>query len=214
MSHCFEYEKSGHKMGFDRVVLLSGSPRRRELLSFLKPEVQAREIDERSIEEHFMKFYEKEDFVTRVAKTCCEISKAKSEMPLEERTLYISADTMVIFKDRVYNKPLSREEAREMFMSYFGKTHHVVTSVCLRTSTYLEVFYCLARVTFVSYYEALGEVVDAYLDSDTIFDKAGAYGFQELDPRFILEISGDPHTIIGLPVAITASKINQIALAN
>lgn len=210
MSVCVTYEKAGQAEGFDKVVLLSGSPRRRELLAFLNPTIQIPSIDERAVQEQSMARYAKDDFVTRVAKTCCDISIAKSEIPLVDGTLYIAADTMVICDDKVYNKPLDRVDARRMLMSYFGKTHHVVTSVCLRTTTYIEVFYSVASITFVPYYDEMSELVDDYIASDSPMDKAGAYGIQDLDPRFVASITGDVHTIIGLPVSVTAQKIYHI----
>lgn len=72
-----------------------------------------------------------------------------------------------------------------MFRSYFGKSHYVVTSVCLRTSQSLDVFYTLAQIDFVDYYPALEELIQSYIFEKQPLDKAGAYGIQELDPRFV-----------------------------
>ncbi|HEL2057599.1 TPA: Maf family protein [Streptococcus suis] len=207
MKYIVDYEKAGTKPGVEKFVLLSTSPRRKQLLEFLKPEIAAVEVDERGIEERFMEIFAKDDFLTRAAKTCCEISKAKSDCDLEEGVLYISADTIVVFENQVYNKPVDAAEARAMFLSYFGKKHEVVTSVCLRAKDYLEVFYTIAEIEFVDWYPDLQEVVDNYLTSGSPMDKAGAYGFQELDPRFIKHVAGDIHTIIGLPVAETSRRI-------
>lgn len=207
MSQTVNYEQVGKKGKIERVVLLSQSPRRKELLSFLKPEIAWVEVDERGIEEQFMAAFAGDDFLTRAAKTCCEISKAKSERELEEGVLYISADTIVVFGEQVYNKPVDAKEAREMFLSYFGKCHQVVTSVCLRMKGYLDIFYTVADIEFVEYYPELDSAIEAYLNSNSPMDKAGAYGFQELDLRFIKSVRGDIHTIIGLPVAETAFRL-------
>jgi septum formation protein len=154
-----------------------------------------------------MAVFSADDFLTRAAKTCCEISKAKSDFPLEEGKLYLSADTIVVSDNQVFNKPENLEEAKQMLMSYFGHSHHVVTSVCLRQSDYLEVFYTVARIDFVDFYPELEAVVDDYIQNKRPLDKAGAYGIQELDPRFIKGIEGDIHTIIGLPVAEVSWRI-------
>ena len=193
MKTVFDYQREGEKGKIRRFVLLSTSPRRKELLSFLNPEIQAVEVDERAIEDQCMASIDDQDFLTKAAKICCEISKAKSDLDLEAETLYISADTIVVVDGQIYNKPQDLAEAGQMFRSYFGKSHHVVTSVCLRMQGFLEVFYTVAQVDFVDYKRPL--------------DKAGAYGFQELDPRFIRSITGDMHTIIGLPVAETSYRI-------
>ncbi|WP_243343894.1 Maf family protein [Anaerococcus sp. AGMB09787] len=203
-----EYERIG-KLDRDikNIILMSKSPRRRDLLSFLNPQIKINPIDERKIENKFMEVYKTDDFLTRVSKTCCEIAKAKSNISLDEDSLYISADTIVLIDDKIYGKPKTLEEARLMFMSYFGRVHHVVTSVCLRSRTYLDVFYSLAAVKFVDYYKDLDPLVDSYIREENIMDKAGAYGIQDLDNRFIEYIMGDYNTIIGLPVSEISRRI-------
>lgn len=207
MQTVFNYQIEGELGAFGRVVLLSSSPRRRELLDFLAPEIQVANPDERAVEAHFMAVYAQDDFLTRAAKTCCEISKAKVEQELEDGVLYISADTIVVANQQIYNKPLDLEEAKSMLLSYFGQSQYVVTSVCLRTTRGMEVFYSLARLDFVDYYEELGQAVETYVETKKPLDKSGAYGIQELDPRFVKEIHGDLHTIIGLPVAEVSARL-------
>lgn len=207
MQTVFNYQQEGNLPGFDQVVLLSTSPRRKELLAFLNPDIRSVEVDERAVEEHFMAVYAGEDFVTRAAKTCCEISKAKSDMELEAGKLYVSADTIVLSDDKVFNKPVDLEEAKNMLLSYFGKSHYVVTSVCLRAVGYLEVFYTIARLDFVDYYEELGQAVEGYVTTKRPLDKSGAYGIQELDPRFVKAIHGDTYTIVGLPVSELSARL-------
>lgn len=207
MQTVFNYQKEGSLPGFDQVVLLSTSPRRRELLSFLNPDIRSVEVDDRAVEDRFMAVYADEDFVTRAAKTCCEISKAKSDMDLEAGKLYVSADTIVLSDDKVFNKPIDLEEAKSMLLSYFGKSHYVVTSVCLRAVGYLEVFYTIAKLDFVDYYEELGQAVDDYVMTKKPLDKSGAYGIQELAPRFVKGIHGDIYTVVGLPVAELSARL-------
>ncbi|WP_105143548.1 Maf family protein [Streptococcus suis] len=207
MQTVFQYQKEGDCEQISSYVLLSNSPRRKQLLGFLQPQIASVEVDERGIEEHFMKQFATDDFLTRAAKTCCEISKAKSDMELEPGHLYISADTIVVADGQIFNKPRDLTEAEAMFRSYFGKSHYVVTSVCLRSSQSFDVFYTLAQIDFVDYYPALEEHIQAYIHEKQPLDKAGAYGIQELDPRFVAGISGDIHTIIGLPVAEVSRRI-------
>lgn len=207
MQLVYDYEISGEKGKVDAFVLMSESPRRRDLLAFLKPEIKSAVIDERAIEETYMEIFAEDDFLTRAAKVCCEISKAKCQGDLEDGKLYIAADTIVVSEGKILNKPQDLTEADAMLRSYFGKSHHVVTSVCLKTSTHTEVFYTLAQITFVPYYDALEEVIITYISDKKPLDKAGAYGIQELDPRFVQSIQGDIHTIIGLPVAEVSKRI-------
>lgn len=210
MKTTFEYLKSGKKSPINNFVLLSSSPRRKELLSFLNPKVQNANIDERAIEENFMSEFKDIDFLTKSAKICCEISMKKSNIPLEENTMYISADTIVVYEDKIYNKPKNLEEAKKMFRSYFGKTHHVVTSVCLRMMNFVEVFYTVAEVNFVDVYKQLENEIDKYIEKCKPLDKSGAYGIQELDSRFVKSICGDINTIIGIPVAEVSYRIFSV----
>ncbi|HFI0644593.1 TPA: nucleoside triphosphate pyrophosphatase [Streptococcus suis] len=207
MQTVFDYQKEGSQPALTSYVLLSNSPRRKQLLEFLQPQIASVEVDERGIEGYFMEQFADDDFLTRAAKTCCEISKAKSDIDLLPGHLYISADTIVVADGQIFNKPQDLAEAETMFRSYFGKSHYVVTSVCLRSSQSLDVFYTLAQIDFVDYYPALEEVIQSYIHEKQPLDKAGAYGIQELDPRFVAGISGDIHTIIGLPVAEVSRRI-------
>lgn len=207
MNYINDYEKLGETGKYKKYILMSKSPRRRDLLSFLKPEIDSIRIDERAIEKRCMEKYKDCDFLERASKTCAEIAKAKSDVDLVKDCLYISSDTMVIMDDIIYGKPRDVAEAREMFMSYFGKSHYVVTGVCLRSENYMEVFYSIAEVRFTDYYKALDDVIDEYLKGENVMDKAGAYGIQDLDPRFVSYINGDINTIIGLPVSEVSRRI-------
>lgn len=207
MNYVNDYEKSGKIGKYKKYILMSKSPRRRDLLSFLKPEIDSIGIDERAIEEKYMKKYKSCDFIERAGKTCAEIAKAKSDVNLIKGYLYISSDTMVIMDDKIYGKPSDLIEARRMFMSYFGKSHFVVTGVCLRSENYLDIFYSVAEVRFTDYYKALDDIIDSYLKEENVMDKAGAYGIQDLDPRLISYINGDINTIIGLPVSEVSRRI-------
>lgn len=207
MNYVNDYEKIGKIGKYNKYILMSKSPRRRDLLSFLKPEIASIRIDERAIEEKYMEKYKDCDFIERAGKACSEIAKAKSDVDLVKDCLYISSDTMVIVDDKIYGKPRDMSEARDMFMSYFGKSHFVITGVCLRSENYLDVFYSIAEVRFTDYYKALDEIIDGYLREENVMDKAGAYGIQDLDPRLISFINGDINTIIGLPVSEVSRRI-------
>lgn len=186
MKFVYDYEKNGELEKIHSVVLMSKSPRRRELLSFLNLKLASIEIDERDIENRYMDIYKDDEFLVRAGKTCCEIAKEKSNITnLEANTLYISSDTMVILDDKIYGKPKDLDQAKAMFMSYFSKSHHVITSVCLRSTSYIDVFFTVAEVRFTDYYNSLDEVIDNYINENNVMDKAGAYGIQDLDPRLI-----------------------------
>lgn len=209
MKYTYSYISEGSPARLEKVILMSKSPRRQELLKDLHPEIETAEIDEIAIQKKYMERYKDLDFIHRAGKTCCEIAKAKSGTGQDKSSLYISADTMVICENQIYNKPKDSRQAEEMLRSYFGKEHHVITGVCLRSESYLEVFYSLAKIKFVDYYPYLSEQIKSYIDSKNPMDKAGAYGIQEISPYWVEYIEGDINTIIGLPVSELARRIKD-----
>ncbi len=223
----FEYHKLGLLKPFEETVLFSHSPRRQELLSFLEPQIASLEVDERGIQDQVMASCAGDSFLVTVCKVCCELAAAKAGLALTvpsnahalspsdplsvltsgadctppPKTLYISADTAVVFHGEILNKPKTKAEAEQMFRSYLGNSHEVVTAVCLRMDSGFELFACTTTVHFAPWSPPLERPIQAYLASSKPMDKAGAYGIQELDPRLIMGIEGDIHTVIGFPVA-------------
>ena len=207
MKYCKQYELSGSPIKPDRIVLMSRSPRRRELLAFLQPEVDSVDLDERAIEDHFEEVFREDNYLDRSCKICCELAKAKSGDREEENTLYISSDTIVLHRNQIYNKPNTLEEARTMLRSYLGEVHTVATAVCLRAKNYLDVFYTLANVHFVPESPFINRLLEDFLATGSSLDKSGAYAIQELHPALVDYIEGDIHTIIGLPVAAIMQRL-------
>ncbi|SLM20731.1 septum formation inhibitor Maf [Streptococcus dysgalactiae subsp. equisimilis] len=107
----------------------------------------------------------------------------------------------------INHKPQTTAEAVATLRSYFGKSHYAVTGVCLKAKDYQEVFYTLAKIDFVDYYDALDEAITTYVSRYQPFDKAGAYSIRDIDPRFIKGITGDMNTILGLPVAELSQRL-------
>ena len=206
-----KYVKNITKIGkldkFNNVILVSKSPRRNELLkNICEFESTSTDIDERKIEKLAYEKYKDRETIEKLALVCCEISKSKI-LPLElkDDTLYISSDTIVINDGKILNKPKNYDEALDMLTSYLGKIHKVVTSVCLKSKNYEEIFYTYSNVKFSEKTNKNIQLIKEYIDEGTVYDKAGAYGIQDLNPVLIDYIEGDLNTIIGLPV----SEINK-----
>lgn len=206
-----KYVKNVTKIGkldkFNNVILVSKSPRRNELLkNICDIESTSTDIDERKIEKLAYEKYKDREIIEKLALVCCEISKAKIHpLELKDDTLYISSDTIVINDGKILNKPKNYNEALDMLTSYLGKVHKVVTSVCLKSKNYEEIFYTYSNVKFSDKTDKNIELLKEYIDEGTVYDKAGAYGIQDLNPVLIDYIEGDLNTIIGLPV----SEINK-----
>ena len=175
-----------------RIILGSGSPRRRELLSGLGVEFT---VDTgNSFEESVPSDCAPEEVPLLMA-------KGKSHgfhRPLETDELLITADTVVIIDGRVLGKPHSREEAVKMLHELAGRPHDVVSAIYFRTSE-RESFDTDRTTVFVS--PLTDGEIDYYIDNYKPFDKAGGYGVQEwLGYAAIGRIEGSFYNVMGFPV--------------
>ena len=113
-------------------------------------------------------------------------------------TLLITADTIVWLDGKVYGKPHDEREAKQMLHDLSGKTHQVITGVCLRTQHKEKIFYALTDVSFA---ELTNEEIDYYVSKYKPMDKAGSYGIQEwIGFAAVKEIKGSYFNVIGLPI--------------
>lgn len=180
MKYVVDVREEGHLEDFRETRLMSKSPRRKDLLSFLHPVLASCEVDERAIQEHLADAWSDLSFEERMGRTCCALAEAKAGHDPEVGQLVIAADTMVLFQGYVYHKPRDKEEARLMIRSYCGKEHTVVTGVCLLQKHFWKTFYAHAQVAFASATPYVRSQIEKYVESGKPFGKAGAYGIQEL----------------------------------
>lgn len=134
--------------------------------------------------------------------------KARAVAKRQPDTLVLGADTLVYLSPRFFGKPAGLEEAYEMLQHLQGKTHHVVTGLCLlhlRERRY-RVFAETTAVTF----RALGSVeIRRYLNKVDPLDKAGAYAIQEEGDSIIEAISGSYSNVVGLPVERLVDELQR-----
>lgn len=175
-----------------KIILASGSPRRRELLSGLGIPF---EVDTRnSFDEKFAPETPHKD----VPALMSEGKSAGFHRPLEADEILITSDTMVLMDGLIMGKPHSREEAVEMLRSLSGREHEVVTAVTIRD--------CGRKITFtdttiVDFKELSDSEIDYYIDNFKPYDKAGAYGIQEwIGYIGITGIRGSYFNVMGFPV--------------
>ena len=117
---------------------------------------------------------------------------------LKSNELIITADTLVINDDKVFGKPESTEKAVETLMELSGKTHLVVTGVCVLTASTRRSF---STVTEVRFAKVTREEAEYYVSNFHPLDKAGAYGIQEWIGCVAVEsINGSFYNVMGLPV--------------
>lgn len=178
------------------IILASASPRRAQLLQMAEIpfEVYAPNIEE-TYPAH-LSIPEIPVFIaTQKGKTIAE------QFP--DRAI-IAADTIVVLKNRIIGKPISREDAIQMLNDLQGQSHEVITGVYIKLHTGEHTFYDRTKVRF----HPLSETEIAhYLDEYKPYDKAGAYAIQEwIGSVAIQSIEGCFYNVMGLPV----SRVYQI----
>lgn len=174
------------------IILGSNSPRRRELLAGLDIDFEVKVIP--GLEEHYPPTLRPKEIPVFLAK-----QKAAAYLStLAEKTLLITADTIVWNENEVIGKPKGREDAIRMLRSLSGHDHQVVTGVCLTTTEKQTAFAVTSAVKFAPLTE---EEIIYYVDKYKPFDKAGAYGIQEWIGYVAVEsINGSFYNVMGLPV--------------
>lgn len=110
----------------------------------------------------------------------------------------LTSDTVVILNGQILNKPTNHEHAIEMLSALSGKTHTVITAVCLLDKTKMDCFDDRTQVTFKDLSQ---DEIIYYVDHFNPFDKAGAYGTQDwIGMVGINRIEGSYFTVMGLPM--------------
>lgn len=175
-----------------RVILASGSPRRRQLLGGLEIDFTVRLID--GIDETYpdgMAMAEIPKYISR--------RKAEAYVPtMASDEIIITADTIVWADGEVLGKPHTPVEAVSMLRRLSGRTHQVVTGVTVLSADRRETFACVTDVTFDTLSEA---EMQHYVADYKPLDKAGAYGIQEYIGYIgVTGISGSYFNVMGLPV--------------
>lgn len=172
-----------------RVVLGSQSPRRRELLKGLDIDFEIENID---VEENYPDDLHGAEIPIYLAE------KKANAYTLSDNDLLITADTIVWNEDRILGKPKDESEAFEMIKTLSGKTHQVITGVCLRSKQNTHTFHSISNVRFSEISE---EEIEYYVKKYCPLDKAGAYGVQEWIGYIAVEyIEGSYYNIMGLPI--------------
>ena len=175
-----------------KVILASGSPRRRELMAGLGVNYEVRILPD--VDESYPDTLQGEEIPLYIAK-----EKADAYIPMmQPGELMITADTIVWLDGKVLGKPRDREDALQMLRTMSGRTHKVFTGVCITTTDWQRSFTAQTEVRFATLSE---DEIIYYVDNFKPMDKAGAYGVQEWIGFIGVEnISGSYYNIMGLPV--------------
>jgi len=184
----------------EKLILASGSPRRRELLTAVGWEFEAITA---GIDESVRPGEDPPTYVQRLAK-----SKADAVAARLTRGLVLGADTTVVVDDEILGQPVDDADAKRMLQLLNGKWHEVLTGVAVvRVGGESCVDY---ETTCVRFAEMSERELDWYIATGETRGKAGAYGIQGAAGLFIEEIEGDYFNIVGLPIRLVYELAGQV----
>ena len=196
-----------------KIILASNSPRRKELLAGLDVPFEVKVIA--GVDESYPSALDVYDVAEFIA---CKKAEAYRTL-LTDGVLVLTADTVVVApttdeqndqdgKGIILGKPHDVSEARRMLHLLSGKTHHVVTGVCLTTQSQQRHF---SVVTEVSFRNLEDREIDYYIEKYQPFDKAGAYGIQEwIGYVGCVGLKGSYYNVMGLPVQRIYEELKQL----
>lgn len=173
-----------------KVILASGSPRRRELLLQIGAVFEVHKTDGEEII------------------TCTDPSEVVKELSLQkareaagrwEGDVIIGADTIVAVEGQILGKPKDQEDALRMLALLQGREHEVITGVAVLLPASGKCIH-FAETTKVRVCPMTRGQMERYVDSGEPMDKAGAYGIQGRFAAYVAGIEGDYNNVVGLPV--------------
>ncbi len=181
------------------IILASASPRRRELMSTAGFDftVEVSDVDE-SVPDGTPP--QEAALITARRKTAAVAKKHPD-------CIVVGADTIVVLDNEIMGKPADRADAKKMITSLSGRTHTVITGVCVMCGG-MEISF--AESTGVEFYALTEKEIDAYVATGECDDKAGAYGIQGKGCVLVRGINGDYFNVVGLPIARTSRAIYEI----
>ncbi len=192
-------------MGKSKIILASGSPRRKELLLQIGivPEIIVSHVEEKITS----------DVPAEVVMSLAEQKAVDVAKEMPEGTVILGSDTVVAADGKILGKPKSHEEAYEMIRRLAGRSHQVYTGVCLvKKGPEGE------ADTVVSFYDETDvnvspmteKEIREYADSEEPMDKAGSYAVQGFFARYIDGLKGSYANVMGLPVHLVYQELKKL----
>ena len=174
------------------IILASASPRRRELLGGLGVEFAVGAVC------NYNETYPPSLAYEKIPEYIAEQKALHYFGELKKEDILITSDTIVAVDSHILGKPHNRQEAKEMLSELSGRSHTVITGLCLKSSEKKITFSDTAQVLFDTISE---DEMNYYIDNFSPYDKAGGYAVQEwIGLACIKEIRGSVYTVMGLPV--------------
>ena len=182
-----------------KIILASGSPRRKELLSYITEDFEISVSDVEEIIPENINPLKASEYLAKL--------KAENVSEKYPDSLVIGCDTSVILGSEIMGKPMDEKQCREYLEKLSGQVHTVATGCCLVFNGISKTFTELTKVYFKNLTDS--EISD-YIATGEPFDKAGGYGIQGKGSLFIEKIEGDFFNVVGLPVCRLNTEINLL----
>ncbi|ACV57946.1 Maf family protein [Alicyclobacillus acidocaldarius] len=189
-----------------RIILASGSPRRRELLSMLGVpfSVQPSQADET-----IPPGARPADAVVALARRKAEAVWARLDEGERRDAAVVAADTVVAIDGDILGKPQDADQALAMLKRLRGRTHLVYTGVCVRTASAEEAAFAETQVRMRPRDDAW---LRRYVATGEPMDKAGAYAIQGYGSLLVDSIAGDYYNVVGLPLGLLDEMFGRLGL--
>ena len=187
-----------------KIILASGSPRRKELLEMLR--VQHLEIIPAKGEEKAHPELSPSELVKELSR-CKAAEVAQNHGGAD--TVVIGADTIVVLDGAVLGKPADEADAERMLHALSGRSHTVYTGVCVMRGEEVKQH---AERTEVFFRTLSDGEIRRYIATGEPMDKAGAYGAQGFASLFVEKLEGDFFNVMGLPLCALGTMLKEIGV--
>ena len=192
-------------MGKSKIILASGSPRRKELLLQIGivPEIIVSHVEEKITS----------DIPAEVVMSLAEQKAVDVAKEMPEGTVILGSDTVVAADGKILGKPKSHEEAYEMIRRLAGRSHQVYTGVCLvkkGPEGEADTVVSFSDETDVNVSPMTEKEIREYADSEEPMDKAGSYAVQGFFARYIDGLKGSYANVMGLPVHLVYQELKKL----
>lgn len=185
---------------FEKIILASGSPRRKELMKIITDSFDVCVSDCEEVMTSDVPSEVTKELAMQKAQAVVEDILDKKDRP--SRFLVVGADTVVSLQGKIYGKPKNEEEAFLMLSNLQGKVHEVTTGVAFivvenQKKERKDAFFEMTEVEVAAMTE---EEIRAYIETGDCYDKAGGYGIQGIFSKHIKGIKGDYFNVVGFPI--------------
>jgi septum formation protein len=188
----------------NKIILASGSPRRKQLLELAEIPFEVIISD---IDESFPLGLSANEVAIHIAENKALAVGGNLFKHNADAQTTIAADTLVVLENDIIGKPKDRQDAIATLSSLSGKTHKVITGVCILSAKKKINF---AEETEVEFYPLDNAQIEYYVDNYKPFDKAGAYAIQEwIGAIGIKSIKGDFYNVMGLPISRLVRELKK-----